>query len=95
MTVTSYTEVMHEAWFGECAIHVAIIDFEWIYRSTSSLYFCRSNYAIIQPSTINKIKLRLEFHHRDERGVYKYDESMINIYEVIRVSDLSPDTFYS
>ena len=33
---------------------------------------------IIQPSTVlNKIKLWLEFHH--ERGVYKYDEGMINV----------------
>ena len=31
----------------------------------------------IYNQVLNKIKLRLEFRH--ERGVYKYDESMINV----------------
>ena len=38
---------------------------------------CRSLVLVINNQVLNKIKLRLEFRH--ERGVYKYDESMINV----------------
>ena len=47
-------------------------------------YIVRRLVIIMNSHALNKIKLWLEFCH--ERGIYKYDESMINVrlmYDVI------------